>query len=1150
MRRKDPLPPRSDSPDRDAPDSLQRLTQLPRGLARLTGLAATFAPGDLIAGRYRVHCLLGRGGMGEVYEVEDLELGVAVALKALRFDLAREPQALRALKQEVLLARSVTHPHVCRVYDLGRHQGEGTAVWFLTMELLRGETLSKRLERCGRLSEKEALPLVAQMVAGLSAAHRAGVVHLDFKSGNVIVVESDPDSGERAVVTDFGLSRLVVEESAEADGETQSGFTGTPYYMAPEQVQGLKAGPAADIYAFGVVLYELLTGRLPFLGQSPEESATRRLSEAPPPPRTVVAGLEESWEQVILRCLALDPDQRFDRIERILDALVEDAAPAQEHGAPETAPRLRFKLPEERNAFVGRETDLTDLERALNAGNRLVTLLGAAGMGKTRLVVRYGWQSLSAWPGGVWFCDLTTAHSANATLSAVAAALDVPLGKADPVIQLGHAISSRGRCLIILDHFEQLAEHAGGIVEQWLERAPEVRFLATSRQRLKLPGENIQEVDPLATDAGLELFVLRAQRQRPGFNPDRRELALVHQLVELLEGMPLAIELAAARVRVMSIGQMMERMQERWRILGSGGEGRHRSLLAAIDESWELLQPWEQVAWTQCSVFEGGFNLEAAEAVLDLSAWPDAEWIVDVVQSLVDKSLLRVWSPEHGGAGQSPPVRFGMYLSLQEYAQTKLRQMGENAVQAAETRHGAWYSTYGGEDAVERLDGHGGVARRRQLELELENLLAASRRAVTRGDGATAASAYSAAYAVLLLRGPVASAIELGRTVLDLELEPQARTRVLQSLGESERVCGMIPDARGHLETAFALTRQANDRFHEGRIMYSLGTLSVAQGRVEEACQHFETALVAHREVGDRRFEAGVLGTLGILNHRRGRFEEGRAQCEAALAIHRELGNRRMQSTTLGNLGTLHREQGRMNEARAHYEAALAIHRQLGDRALEGAIRGNLGGLCHVQGRVNEALEHYTAALTDLRAVGDRLSEGIMLGNLGILHFELGHMEEARTRFETALAIARDLGNRRAEGIVLGNLGNLHRKEGRAEAALAHYEAALTNMRDLGDRRGEGIFLTSLAALHCEQRDWEKAKEAITRGESLLREVGDAIELGKVLCCRAELEREAGDETAARATLDEAEALAVQGAAGPESELGRLLEGLRQALPH
>jgi serine/threonine protein kinase len=236
--------------------------------------------------------------MGEVYETQDEELGLPVALKTLRADLMHEEQAVRRLKQEVLLARSISHPHVCRVYDLGRH-GEGSeAIWFLTMELLRGETLRERVGRRGRLTMSEALPLVEQMAAGLSASHRAGIVHHDFKSGNVMVVEEvgeGGDGGERVVVTDFGLAQLSSGRrrvKGEPEETEASVFGGTPDYMAPEQVLGQAAGTPADIYAFGVVLYELLTGRLPFEARTPQEALLRRLAEAPASPRRLVGELD------------------------------------------------------------------------------------------------------------------------------------------------------------------------------------------------------------------------------------------------------------------------------------------------------------------------------------------------------------------------------------------------------------------------------------------------------------------------------------------------------------------------------------------------------------------------------------------------------------------------------------------------------------------------------------------------------------------------------------------------------------------------------------------------------------------------------------------------------------------------------------------
>jgi eukaryotic-like serine/threonine-protein kinase len=324
----------------------------------------TFAPGDLAAGRYRVVRFVAQGGMGEVYEVEDQELGERVALKTIRPEVAHEGKAIDRFKREIQLARVVTHPNVCRIFDLGVHRPPEEAslpeVVFLTMELLGGETLARRLRRQGRISEAEALPLVRQMTGALAAAHAAGVVHRDFKSSNVVLMpgerrvasgeqrvasgeqrvasgEQRVASGEqkaeaagqspasqtldeaaesplaasavRVVVTDFGLARgSGMHSGTSLTGEA---MVGTPAYMAPEQVEGGEVTAAADIYALGVVLYEMLTGQLPFVGQTPLSTAIKRLKERPAPPTEHVPALDRRWASAILRCLEPVPEDRF-----------------------------------------------------------------------------------------------------------------------------------------------------------------------------------------------------------------------------------------------------------------------------------------------------------------------------------------------------------------------------------------------------------------------------------------------------------------------------------------------------------------------------------------------------------------------------------------------------------------------------------------------------------------------------------------------------------------------------------------------------------------------------------------------------------------------------------------------------------------------
>ncbi len=279
-----------------------------------------FAPSDLIGERYRIVRFIAEGGMGAVYEAEDIELAARVALKTVRPEIAAQPRVLDRFKREIFLSRKVTHPNVCRIFDMGFHQSPSQErIAFLTMEFLDGENLAIRIERDGKMNPVEALPLIEQMASALQAAHEAGVVHRDFKSPNVVLVSAP--SGVRAVVTDFGLARSASDEGLAASTTGQAGLVGSPAYMAPEQVAGKEISAAADIYALGVVIYEMMTGAWPFLAETPALTAIKRLQERAPSPRLLVPTLDPQWEKVILRCLERNPADRFAAVTEVSQAL-------------------------------------------------------------------------------------------------------------------------------------------------------------------------------------------------------------------------------------------------------------------------------------------------------------------------------------------------------------------------------------------------------------------------------------------------------------------------------------------------------------------------------------------------------------------------------------------------------------------------------------------------------------------------------------------------------------------------------------------------------------------------------------------------------------------------------------------------------------
>jgi predicted ATPase/class 3 adenylate cyclase len=744
---------------------------------------------------------------------------------------------------------------------------------------------------------------------------------------------------------------------------------------------------------------------------------------------------------------------------------------------------MRHGLPAERDAFVGRGAMLQDLGQRFDGDTRLVSVLGVGGCGKTRLAMRFGWVALGDFPGGVWFCDLAPARDVEGLVGAVAQGLDVPLGKDDPVVQLGHAIAGRGECLIILDNFEHLARHAEATLGQWLGRAPKSRFLVTTREVLGIAGEETIALPPLQASDAERLFMRRAASAKRDFDPDADDQAAVAKLVALLDGLPLAIELAAARVRTLSPRALLARMSERFKLLTSSGGrmDRQSTLRTAFDWSWELMSTAEKTAQAQLSVFEGGFTLDAAEAVLDLQHLSDPPWTMDVVISLADKSFVRPLAGD----------RFDLLGSVQAYAaehlQTEGRYPGSGvaAQLAARGRHAHWYAELGPERAV--------AARC----ADLDNLVVACRRSIVAGQSELAAAALYGAWGALSLRGPFSIGVELAQAVLAMgQLSALASARAQTVLAHALECGGQRAQAAVHYGLAVQHAQQSSDKSCLATALVRLGCVLGPAGKPE-----LDRALALSIEAGDAVLECSALNGLGTLDFEQGRMAQAQVQYEAALALARRIGHRRWEGSLLGNLGNLYASQGAMDAARVHMEGTLEIARALGDRHRLGNGLSNLGMLAFLQGRLDDAAEASEAAHAVACEIGHTILLGTVLCNLGLIYGAAGRHAEALARLESAVEVSRLRDNARSTGQALGHLGL-------AQARLGHFDAA---------------------------------RSALAEGHTLLQQSDDLISLGLLLCSRSESEWLAGDVRAAAAARAEVHALCIATASGPDSELGLAL---------
>jgi predicted ATPase len=957
-------------------------------------------PQPLLAG-IRLRKQVGAGAMGVVHLGHDEALDRPVAVKLLHPGPARDARLEERFLREARSAAQLLHPNVAIVHQVGRHEGAP----FIVMEWLDGGDLAQEVRTRGPLPWRAAAAALRDAAAGLAAAHAIGLVHRDVKPSNLMRHRDG-----QVKLVDFGLARL---QEAESDLTATGALIGTPAYLSPEQCRGEAASPASDLYALACTGYHLLTGRPPF--SAPHLAAVLRaqLDEPMPDPCAAVSDLPAAWTALLARAGAKHPADRHAgaaELQAELQALLDsdgEARPAGRHppGAPGPAPAAtaRPALPAALTRFIGRDQETAQLCE-LVPQSRLVTLTGPGGTGKTRLSRHVAARLLEQQPS--LFADgAVSVELAGVGAGDVAAALAGVLGVRDsagrtlPAL-LVERLQPQHR-LLLLDNCEHVVAEAAELVDQLLDSCPQLHLLATSRQSLGLPGELAFAVPPLALPAAgadadalarceaVQLFVDRARSARPGFALDARNGADVAEICRRLDGVPLAIELAAARVRLLGPAQIAARLDDAFRLLTGGQRSllpRQQTLRALIDWSWDLLDDDERRLFERSSVFAGDFPLEAAEAALpDDDA--DAGRVLDGLAGLLDKSLLV--ADERGGQ-----MRYRLLQTMRQYAAEKLAQRPRERL-AAERRHAQWCLQVL-QAALEQVDTPAHLEALAVFEREHENACAAYDRLLQGGD-----------FDILL---------RLARTLANWWF---VQGRLHDGVARLERLYAAAPPAGAELA---ALGKPA-------------GTLAMYLGRYPLAQAWLESSLAMASAAGRSDLEANLLGALGSLATLRGELAAAADWYGRSRDLCHRMRYRIGESYALNNLGIVLQEMGRPDEARQHLQQALAMHREASSPRDVANSLMNLGDLEQGLGRTAEAQALYASSFGTLQSLGDEWAAAYARSGLAQCALAEGELERAGADFEAALLVLRRLGDQEAIADQLEGLARVAWRQQRQAAA-------------------------------------------------------------------------------------------------------------------
>jgi tetratricopeptide (TPR) repeat protein/predicted Ser/Thr protein kinase len=1106
---------------------------------------------------YRVESVLGEGGMGVVYLAEDELLSRRVALKFLPPALARDPDARRRFLAEGRAAAALNHPNAATLFEVGSDGEE----MFLAMEYVPGPTL-RELVTAGPLSWIEVLDMTLEILRALREAHAKGIVHRDIKGTNI---KRTPEGLIK--VMDFGLAKIAGGTTLTQRGSVM----GTAAYMSPQQVVGDDVDGRADLFSLGVLMYELLTGHLPFTGDQEVAVAHAILHEDPITIRELAPEVPEELEHIVFKAMMKSVHARY----QSPDEMIEDLVRFRDHDRRRRAGvheeldliathevydvrREHFLAP-----LVGRDRPLARL-RALHADARLsegaaVAIAGEAGVGKTRLLEELrqtcrpeGTRVLTAaciFGGGTSpYYPFAEAFRQYFALRGVTSASTLQSFLFDRAPRLGGSLPVLSRFL----HFTFATNGPTSEEELWGALDQLVAFIAEERP-LVLVLEDMHWAD----EASIRLFHFLARRA-----PRRRELLIMTYRPEE------TVSEAGGRIHPLpAMLQLLSREDRFHRIeLARLGRDDVAAILDRLypDHAWggdfpALLyretegNPFFMVELLKLLAAEGA--LAKRDGRWSLTTAVDKLLIPDKVYDVVMRRLSRLAERERDilelGAVEGDVFHSGTILrglAIERMTLLKTLQFLEQAhhlIHAAGPHYHFDHSKireilYNNISPELRIEYHTMVGQylcesfgesEEHAGIIAHNLLSAGlkEQALPFMVRAAAAAARLFAYADGILF------LNRAETVLH-DLHPQnpppERVRMLAEIlhqrGDYEYAAGHYQPALASYEKALGLARATGEAQREADLLRAIGRTHYLLGRPAESRRHYDDAIANYEKLeaeararGDDAAVARASRELGKIHFFKGDLERSQRYVTEAVRIAAAIGDARLHSASLNNLGGIHYQRGELERTLACHAEALAVRERERDEIGLAQSHKNLGIAHYRRGQMDEAARHLDEALALYRKVADRRGEAVTLRHLGILHYERGDHAGARRHWEASLSLCRELGESAGLSSCLNNLGYLHFEQGRYATCERLYQEALEVTAALGSRTQLVTRHVNLAELALSLDRLDRAEAELRQAEAYAREANATAGLAVVHRLRARIAAERGDIVTGR---DEARA--------------------------